>query len=224
VSLFRRHDVEAAPPSSEAERAQAARRAGEEELARLRRELAERVASVERKERELADALAKVQTGSASSITAGAPEVLTRPHISLAARSQELDRRAANLAARERALAEKESELASRSEELASTPKEQLAQVDERLAALKEAEQAFARTQAELAARSDERSRREEVIAERERALKGGVSGTGLSRSEIEDLEDRLRRLEQEAQDDRRERTFDDGLRRLEERGHHRTS
>ncbi|MDW8339145.1 MAG: hypothetical protein RMM28_08415, partial [Thermoleophilia bacterium] len=49
------------PLESEYERIRAIRATAEQELARLRRELSERVAAVEQRERELADAIARVR-------------------------------------------------------------------------------------------------------------------------------------------------------------------
>ncbi|HXF97062.1 MAG TPA: hypothetical protein VNJ46_00445, partial [Gaiellaceae bacterium] len=62
MALFRR-PPEPVSLEGEQERLRAIRIAAEEELARLRKELAERVAAVERRERELADALARARRG-----------------------------------------------------------------------------------------------------------------------------------------------------------------
>lgn len=214
------------PPGSiqtEQQRLQAIRLAAEQELGRLRSELGERVAAVERRERELADAIAKVGKGKALAMPAGTDEALTHAQVGLAARAQELTKRDAELAARERALVKLETDFARRAAGDAVDPEERLAQIEARLKSLHEAEKAFARTQAELATASDELARRETALAERERAIEGGASpggaGSGMSRAELDDLEDRLRRLEQETRDASTERTFGDGLRTLERRG-----
>jgi DNA repair exonuclease SbcCD ATPase subunit len=212
------------PPGSiqtEQQRLHAIRLAAEQELGRLRTELTERVAAVERRERELSDALAKVGKGKVP-MPAGTEEALTHAQVGLAARAQELNKREAELAARERSLVKLESDFARRAAGEAVDPEERLAQIEARLKALQEAEKAFARTQAELAAASDDLARREAELAERERSVEGGASGTpaaGLSRAELADLEDRLRRLEQETRSATTERTFGDGLRRLEQKG-----
>jgi ribonucrease Y len=211
---------------TEQQRLHAIRVAAEQELARLRTELAERVAAVERRERELADALAKVQRGGGPvPMPAGADEALSHAQVGLAARAQELSRREAELAAREKAIRETETELARRASGDGPAPEERLAQIEARLKALQEAEKAFARTQAEFAIASDELARREAALVERERALERGAAAagvpvaSGLSRAELADLEDRLRRIEQETRDVTTERTFGAGLRTLERKG-----
>ena len=214
MALFGRRDEE--PPSVEGEekRLHAVRLAAEQELARLRRELAERVAAVEKKERELADALASVRRSPDGTLPPAAGEALTRAQIGLSARAQELSKKETELAAREAELSAKEKDFSQR---LADDPSAQLAAVEERLTILQDAESAFARTQAELASRSDVLARREADIAERERAVDSGTDDA--SREAIEDLEERLRRLEVETHDDTAERSFGDGLRRLERKG-----
>ena len=219
MTLFNRRDDEPLTPRGEQERLHAVRVAAEQELTRLRTELTERVAAVERRERELADALAKTRRGSNQALPAGAESALSHAQVGLAAHAQELNKREADLVARERALVKLETDLARRAGGEAVDPEERLAQIEARLKALQEAEKAFARTQAELAARSDELAQREVELAERMAAGEGGGAGPGLSRVELAELEDRLGRLERETRDDSIERSFGDGLRRLERRG-----
>ena len=195
----------------------AVRLAAEEELSRLRRELMERVAAVERKERELADALSSLRRSPDGALPPGAGEALTRARIGLTARAQQLAERASDLDAREQALAEQEEELAGR---VAADPTAQLATIEERLAMLKEAEAAFARTQAELAARSDVLAQRENDLEAREDSA-GGTTSEGTSSGVLRELEDRLERLEVETREDTAERSFGDGLRRMERKGLH---
>jgi DNA repair exonuclease SbcCD ATPase subunit len=208
---------------TELERLHAIRIAAEQELGQLRTELRERVAAVERRERELADALARVGKGKQAPLSPGSKEALSHAQVGLAARAQELGKRETELAARERALIKLETDFARRAAGEAVDPEERLAQIETRLKVLQEAEKAFARTQAELATASDELAQREAALAERERSGAGGAApgppGAGLSRAELSDLEDRLRRLEQETRDATVERTFGDGLRTLERRG-----
>ena len=220
---FGRRELEPTTIQGEQERLRAVRHAAEEELGRLRGELAERVAAVERRERELADALAKTRRTPGASLPAGADEALSHAQVGLAARAQELNRREAELAARERSIAQMEADLTKRAAGEAIDPETRLAQIEARLAALQEAERAFARTQAELATRSNELAEHEIELAERERALGGAAAGSGLSRTDLAELEDRLERLERETRDDSIERSFGDGLRRLERKGLHGT-
>jgi DNA repair exonuclease SbcCD ATPase subunit len=221
VVLFGRRDAEPVSIDSEQDRLRAIRIAAEEELGRLRRELTERVAAVELKERELADVLAKARRGAGAALPAAADSALAHAQVGLAARAQELNRRERELGARERALMKLETDLARRAAGEPPTSEEHLAQIEARLAALQEAERAFARTQAELAAQSDELARREAALVESQRgAGAGGAAGgdTGLSRAELDELDERLRRLERETRD-ASERTFGDGLRKLERKG-----
>ena len=211
-----RRDAETPSIDGEEKRLHAIRLAAEEELARLRRELSERVTAVERKERELADALASVRRSPGGEVPPGAAEALSRAQIGLSARAQELAKREAALADRERTLAKREKEFAERA---AGDPTVQLAAVEERLETLSAAEEAFARTRSELASRSELLSQREADVAERERAV-DEATGTGhASPKVIEELEERLHRLEVESHGEGSERSFDDGLRRLERRG-----
>jgi DNA repair exonuclease SbcCD ATPase subunit len=207
---------------TEQQRLQAIRMAAEQELTRLRTELAERVAAVEQRERELADALAKVSKGKLV-VPAGADEALSHAQVGLAARAQELNKRETELAARERALVKLETDFARRAVGEPIDPETRLAQIEARLKTLQEAEKAFARTQAELATASNELARREGDLAERERRQTGGAvaaaPGAGMSRAELDDLEDRLRRLEHETRVASTERSFGDTLRTIERRG-----
>jgi hypothetical protein len=218
VALFSRRDVEPVSIESEQERLRAIRIAAEEELGRLRRELTERVAAVELKERQLADVLAKVRRGAGAVLPAGADDALAHAQVGLAARAQELTRREKELIARERALVKLETEMAQRAAGEPPTSEERLAQIEARLAALQEAEKSFARTQAELAAQSDELTRREAALVESERSGQPSGGGAGLSRAELDELDERLSRLERETRD-ASERTFGDGLRKLERKG-----
>ena len=59
MALFGKQKLEPVSIESEHERLRAIRIAAEQELGRLRRELTERVAAVEQRERELADALGR---------------------------------------------------------------------------------------------------------------------------------------------------------------------
>jgi DNA repair exonuclease SbcCD ATPase subunit len=224
VALFSRRDDEPVSIRGEQERLHAVRVAAEQELNRLRTELTERVAAVERRERELADALAKTRRGGGAqpALPAGAETALSHAQVGLAAHAQELSKKEAELAAREQAVVKLETELAKRAAGDDVAPDERLAQIEARLRALQEAEKAFARTQAELAARSEELARREAELAERAVAAETpATSVSGLSRAELAELEDRLERLERETRDHSIERSFGDSLRRLERRGLH---
>jgi DNA repair exonuclease SbcCD ATPase subunit len=209
---------------TEQQRLQAIRMAAEQELTRLRTELSERVAAVERRERELADALAKVSKGKVV-VPKGADEALSHAQVGLAAHAQELNRREAELAARERAMVELETDLARRAAGGSVDPETRLAQLEARLKTLQEAEKAFARTQAELAAQSEELTLRETELAQRERAIQAGggtaaaAVGGGMTRDDLDDLEQRLRRLEHETRVASTERGFGDSLRTIERRG-----
>jgi hypothetical protein len=222
VAKFGRREVdEPASIDAEYDRLRAIRIAAEEELGRLRKELTERVATVEKKERELADAIAKVSRGGMAPVPAGADEALAHAQVGLAARAQELNRREGELASRERRIAREETELARKTGALDTEAR--LAQIEARLAALQEAEKAFARTQTELAAQSEDLARREKILLEQIRsgavdaAKVGGTSV--MSRAELAELDERLSRLEQQTRTASEDRTFSDGLRTLERRG-----
>ena len=218
VPLFnQRHTPEPVSIETEHERLRAIRIAAEEELGRLRRELGERVSSVERKERELADTLAKITRGGGK-VPEAAEGALAHAQVGLAARAQELNRREAELAARERRLVQEEAELARKTG--APDAEKRLAQIEARLAALQEAEKAFARTQAELAAQSDELARRESELLERQRTVaKASGHDTALDRAALDEIDERLRRLERETREAAELNTFDGGLRTLQQRG-----
>jgi DNA repair exonuclease SbcCD ATPase subunit len=224
VAIFSRREIVEQPASIDAEldRIRAIRMAAEEELGRLRKELTERVATVEKKERELADAIARVSRGGMSPV-AGADEALAHAQVGLAARAQELNRRENELAIRERTLVREEAELARKAG--APDAEARLAQVEARLASLQEAEEVFARTQAELAAQSDDLARREAELLEAGRAIQdaGGSapesSGAGMNRAELAELDERLRRLELQTREASTDRGFGDGLLTLERRG-----
>jgi chromosome segregation ATPase len=212
VGLFARRRPEPTSIESEQERLRAIRIAAEQELGRLRRELTERVAAVEQRERELSDAVARVNRSSGRRPATGDDRAVTHAQVGLAAHAQELNRRERELAARERAYLRMEADLARRAAEAAETPEEQLARIEARLAALQEAENAFARTQAQLAAQSEELASREDALAE------GG--GTPItSKAEFAEIDERLRRLERETREASTDRGFGDSLRALEHKG-----
>src|SRR5262249_51554443 len=114
---------------------------------------------------------------------------------------------AAGTSDREQELARRESQLAERERALGARPllppappesSDEAARLEARLVELREAERVFIRTQEELAARSEALSTRERLVAERERDLDELEQNAGLgpTRSELSDLESRLRRLE----------------------------
>jgi len=215
VALFARRQPEPFSIESEQERLRAIRLAAEQELGRLRLELTERVAAVEQRERELADAIARVNRSASRRPVVGDDRALAHAQVGLAAHAQELNRRERELAARERTYLRMEADLTRRAAAAAETPEERLAHIDTRLAALQEAEKAFARTQAQLAAQSEELASRELALAEGER-LGGGAPIT--SRGELVEIDERLRRLEHETRS-AAERGFGDALRALEHKG-----
>jgi hypothetical protein len=215
VALFARRQPEPFSIESEQERLRAIRLAAEQELGRLRLELTERVAAVEQRERELADAIARVNRSASRGPIVGDDRALAHAQVGLAAHAQELNRRERELAARERTYLRMEADLTRRAAAAAETPEERLAHIDTRLAALQEAEKAFARTQAQLAAQSEELASRELALAEGER-LGGGAPIT--SRAELVEIDERLRRLEHETRS-AAERGFGDALRALEHKG-----
>lgn len=201
---------------SEHERVRAIRIAAEHELGRLRRELQERVASVERKERELADALGRL-SNRGGTLPAGAEGALEHAQVGLVARAQELNRREAELAERERRIVQEEAELARKAGQPDAVKR--LAQIETRLVELQEAEKAFARTQAELAARSDELARREAEFLERRRRGSGPDYDSSFDRAALDEIDERLRRLERETREAAELSTFDGGFRTLQQRG-----
>lgn len=215
MAIFTRRRPEPFSVQSEQERLRAIRLAAEQELGRLRLELTERVATVEQRERELADAIERANRSAARPV-AGDERALAHAQIGLAAHAQELNRRERELAARERAYLRMEADLTRRAAAAAETPEERLVHIEERLAALQEAERAFARTQAQLAAQSEELASRELALAERERF--GGIPAPGTGRAELAEIDERLRRLEYETRA-AAERGFGDALRSLEHDG-----
>ena len=218
MALFGRQKDEPVSIEGEQERLHAIRIAAEQELGRLRTELTERVAAVEARERELADAIGRVRRDSGRATRAD-DRALDHAQVGLAAHAHELSRRDRELTAREAALMKMESDLARRLASAAETPEERLKHIEERLAALHEAEKAFARTQAELAARSADLASREASLAER--ALSGSVDiGPAIpNRAEMDELDERLRRLERETREATKDHGFGDSLRALEHRG-----
>jgi DNA repair exonuclease SbcCD ATPase subunit len=192
--------------------------AAEQELGRLRRELTERVAAVEQRERELADALSRANKNAGKHLSAGDDEALAHAQVGLAAHAHELNRREQELAARERAYLKMEADLARRAAGAAETPEEQLAHIETRLVALQEAEKAFARTQAELAAQSEELAAREAAFADHERSGGGGTTSI-TSKAELAEIDERLRRLERETREASHDPGFGDSLRALEHKG-----
>jgi len=203
---------------SEHDRLRAIRIAAEQELGRLRRELTERVAAVEERERELADAIGRVGR-SAGRSTSPDDRAVQHAQVGLAAHANELARRELDLEARESVLFKMEADLARRAANAAETPEERLQHIEERLAALHEAEKAFARTQAELAARSADLANREAALAEH--AISGAIDLGSVvpNRAEMDELDERLRRLERETRDATKESGFGDSLRSLEHKG-----
>ena len=218
MALFRKRKTEHVSIESEQERIHAIRIAAEQELGRLREELTERVAAVEQRERELADAIARVNR-TAGRIGGEHDAAVDHAQAGLAAYAHDLNRRERDLTSREKALLRMESDLARRAAAAAETPEERLAHIEERIAALHEAEKAFARTQTELAARSADLATREAALAENARL---GVVDAGPvipSRAEMDELDERLRRLERETREATRETGFGESLRALEDRG-----
>ena len=209
---FRRHERDQTSIEDEREALRHQRAAAAEELERLKRELAERVAAIRVKERQLDEALGRLPSGLIPPVSAGAP-------LTAHAGQHEADlaRRAAALAERERALAAREALPPP------SPAAQQAAGIDGRLAELKEAERAFLRTQEELAARSEAVAARERLVADRERELdeREDHAGLGPTRSELTELESRLRRLESTGRAPNVEDTqsFAAGLETLRRRG-----
>jgi len=218
VALFGKQKLEPVSIDGEHERLRAIRIAAEQELGRLRVELTERVAAVEERERELADAITRVGRN-AGRVSRSDDAALEHAQVGLAAHAHELSRRELDIEARESVLFKMESDLARRAAAAAETPEERLQHIEERLAALHEAEKAFARTQAELAARSADLASREAALAE---GLLSGAIDVGPvvpSRAEMDELDERLRRLERETRDATKGDGFGDSLRALEQRG-----
>ena len=218
MALFGKPKTEPVSIEGEQERLRAIRIAAEQELGRLRTELSERVGAVEARERELADAIVRVRRD-AGRLRTSDDRAVEHAQVGLAAHSHELSRRERDLDVREALLFKMESDLARRAASAAETPEERLQHIEERLAALHEAEKAFARTQAELAARSADLATREAALAEH--ALSGSADlGPAIpNRAEMDELDERLRRLERETREATKEHGFGDSLRALEHRG-----
>jgi hypothetical protein len=221
VALFGKRKSEHVSIESEQERIHAIRIAAEQELGRLRRELTERVAAVEQRERELADAVEQMHRGA---FRGGYDDAVEHAQTGLSAYAHELTRRERDISSREKALLRMESDLARRAAAAAETPEERLAHIEERIAALHEAEKAFARTQAELAARSADLAAREAALAENARRGLVDAGPVIPSRAEMDELDERLRRLERETREATREHGFGESLRALENRGLHGSS
>jgi chromosome segregation ATPase len=218
VALFGRKDTGPVSIETEHERLRAIRIAAEQELGRLRRELTERVGAVEQRERELADALARVNR-SARRASPEEEAAVDRARVGLTAQMQDLSRREKELEARESLLLKAETDLTRRAAAESETPEERLKHIEERMAALQEAEKAFLRTQAELAARSESLASREAALAERELTAPSATALPIPNRAELAELDERLRRLERETRDAVGPRGFGDDLRALEKRG-----
>lgn len=218
MALFGKQKPEPVSIGTEQERLRAIRIAAEQELGRLRSELTERVAAVERRERELADAVVRLNRSTGRAPT-GHDVALEHAQTGLAAHAQELNRRERDIAARESVLFKMESDLARRAASAAETPEERLAYIEKRLEALHEAEKAFARTQAELAARSADLATREAALAENAAAGLVDAGPVIPSRAELDELDERLRRLERETREATKEHGFGDSLRALEHKG-----
>ena len=196
------------------------------ELDALKRELSERVRSVEERERELQSVLEKARRDGSPLPAAG-----DGGNELVVAQFAALERRAAALTQRERELAEREGLAGGDSGTgvLPAAPlsdEQRLAEIEAKLAALRESEQAFARTQQELAARSEALTQRERLVAQRERELDQREDEAD-ARPEVAELEARLRRLEQRpaippapaAPSVEDTQGFSGGVRRLQEQG-----
>ena len=169
MALFGRGKSEPISIESEQERLHAIRIAAEQELGRLRRELTERVAAVEQRERELGRRGRTRQPERDLAHPATTTRSSTPRSASQRTRTSSIGASASSLRA-SRLLLRMESDLARRAAAAAETPEERLAHIEERIAALHEAEKAFARTQAELAARSADLATREAALAENARS------------------------------------------------------
>ena len=215
MAFFGRKDTGPVSIQSEQERLRAIRIAAEQELGRLRRELTERVAAVEQRERELADAVTRINRAASPEESAATD----RARVGINAQVQDLMRREKELEARESALLKAEADFTRRAAEKMETPEERLQHIEERMAALQEAEKVFARTQAELAARSEALASREAALTERELAAPSASSPAIPNRAELAEIDERLRRLERETRDAVSPKGFGDDLRALERRG-----
>ena len=219
MALFARRNHQPVSIETEHERLRAIRIAAEQELGRLRRELTERVAAVEARERELVDALGRLGRSVSSPSSPTERVAMEHARVGIAAHAQELQRREKELDARESVLFKMESDLTRRAAAAAETPEERLAHIEGRLAALQEAEKAFTRTQAELAVRSDELAAREAELDAREHSGLAAGAAVVPNRAELTELDERLRRLERQTREASMPRGFGDDLRTLERKG-----
>jgi DNA repair exonuclease SbcCD ATPase subunit len=215
-----------------------------QELETLKRELAERVAAVRQRERELERAGGKPvrpdpsedglrerrerSVAAREKALADTPALppapdddwLARRERAVDERQAQLEQQAADLEGRERRVAEREQ----KADAVLAEPERQerrLAEIEARLAELREAERIFIRTRAEVAARSEAVAARERLVAERERELNGGVGHDDVA---ISELEARLRRLERQHTDVEQAQSFTGGLGRLSREGARRPS
>jgi hypothetical protein len=174
------------------------------QLEAMKHELAERVQAVRERERALEDALLA---------TPGQAPVSLPP---VAEDAVEIAQRERALTAREEMLARREEELAQKGSLPADASERE--RIEQRLADLREAEKLFLVTQAELASRSEAIAARERLIAGREHAA---GDGDHADRSELTELEARLRRLERAGTSAPGEDTasFAGGLESLRRRG-----
>ena len=189
---------------AELDRIRAIRLAAEEELGRLRKELSERVATVEKKERELADAIAEVSRGGMAHVPEGADEALAHAQVGLAARAQELNRRENELALRERTLVREEAELARKTgapTRRRGSPRSRSAWPRSRRPRRRSRGR---RPSSQRRATTSHAARRRCSRRARDRAAGGAVSGdprAGMNRAELAELDERLRRLEQQTRE-----------------------
>ncbi len=205
-------------------------------LEELKRQLNERIDAVREREVELHHALAEVGHGSVEprALSAVLPRATTverdsdadtgEDALEAARREKELTDRALALAAREAQLDARARELEAAEERLTATPPaepdaDRLAQIEARLADLRDAEKLFLRTRDELAARSEAVAARERLVGQKERELDEleDAADRGPAPA-ISEMEERLRRLEQQQQDPGEQTLgFSGGLRRLEQ-------
>ncbi len=223
------------PTSIEEERD--ALRAQHAALGELKRQLNERIDAVREREVELHHALAEV--GHISTEPRPTAAALSRPPAAGPDANADTGENALEAARREKALTDREQTLAAREARLnaqareieeaaqrqaAAVPAEpdadRLAQIEARLAELRDAEKLFLRTRDELAARSEAVAARERLVAQKERELdeREDAVDDHTAAPAISEMEERLRRLEQQ-QSDPSEQTlgFSGGLRRLEQ-------
>lgn len=221
------------PSSIEEERD--ALRAQHAALEDLKRQLAERIDAVREREAELHHALADAGTSGAPRVTALLRQPpTTGPEAAPDTGEDALEaaRREKAFADREQALTVREAQLDARTRELeaaverlnatsqAEPDADRLAQIEARLAELRDAEKLFLRTRDELAARSEAVAGRERLVSQKERELdeREDAEADRGSAPGIPEMEERLRRLEQQQQDPREQTLgFSGGLRRLEQ-------